>query len=755
MESIASMLADRVGDDHVGCRFEDSSITWGEIVAAGAARAHVVLALRRPGPLHVGVLLDNVPEFVYWLAGAALAGGAVVGVNPTRRGEHLARDVAHTDCQLLVTDRAHLELLDGLEVGLGPERILLVDDPTYGDVVGQHAGRSAPEVAIDAGAPYLLLFTSGSTGDPKAVICSQARLARIGRRTPKLYGITRATTTYNAMPMFHGNALMANWAGVLAMGATFSMRRRFSASGFLDDVRRFDATFANYVGRALAYILATPERPDDADNPLELVFGTEASARDRARFAERFGCEVIEGYGASEGALAIGRPDGAPPHALGRPLNGEDVIVADPATGSECPPARFDDAGALLNGDEAIGELVGRNVVDRFEGYYNNPGAMAERVRGGWYWSGDLGYRDEQGWFYFAGRSSDRLRVDGENFSAAPIEAILGRLADVVMVAVYPVADPRTGDEVMAAIELAPGANFDEAAFGDVPYLAARPRDEVGAPLRPRRRAHAAHLDEQGAQAAASARGLDHRGRRLLATGSLARLRAALGEGPRCAARRCRRARPRARGGAFRLAGRVLAGQAVDGLPQQVGMADVACVLLDHVHHVAAKRRHPAVGQRPPGRLVQPTGRDGVGDRGPRAGDGVAPVPEELVGRVVRRGAPLPIRVGLPVDGVPRRPELVAGHPPREVLVLDDGEVLQQAAERHRRAADRRVEAGGVDAGALPGEDRPLALERAEQGGRLVAGDGRIGAVGVAHQRRGCSSGPGSATVSDRGRGWG
>jgi fatty-acyl-CoA synthase len=142
-----------------------------------------------------------------------------------------------------------------------------------------------------------------------------------------------------------------------------------------------------------------------------------------------------------------------------------DVIVADPATGAECPPARFDAGGRMLNGHDAIGELVNRAGARLFEGYYRNDEAQAERVRDGWYWSGDLAYRDEEGWFYFAGRGADWLRVDSENFAAAPVERILARWAPVVMAAVYPVPDVRTGDQVMAAFELAEGTAFDPEAF--------------------------------------------------------------------------------------------------------------------------------------------------------------------------------------------------------------------------------------------------------------------------------------------------
>jgi len=134
-------------------------------------------------------------------------------------------------------------------------------------------------------------------------------------------------------------------------------------------------------------------------------------------------------------------------------------------SGHECPRAKFDANGALLNADTAIGELVRRDSKVVFEGYYDNAAATAERSRNGWYWSGDLGYRDDDGIFYFAGRTADWIRVDGENFAAAPIERIIGRNPGVAAVAVYAVPDPITGDQVMAALELRAGAAFEAEGF--------------------------------------------------------------------------------------------------------------------------------------------------------------------------------------------------------------------------------------------------------------------------------------------------
>lgn len=466
--SVAALLRARAGDAHPGLVFEGQTWTWDEVVRESAVRASALASMRRRGrPFHVGVLLENVPEHLFWIGGASLAGAAVVGINPTRRGEELAHDVRHTDCQLVVTDLGQVGLLDGLDIGVAPERILTVDDAPYRSVLADHEGAPLPPDDPDPESIGFLLFTSGSTSAPKAVVCTTGRMALTAERAAVAYGVGRDDVCYCPMPLFHGNALMACWAPALSQGATVVLRRRFSAGGFLDDVRRHGVTYFTYVGRTIAYVLAQPPTDHDRDHRLRLGFGTEASAQDRSRFLERFACPLVEGYGSSESVVVIMRTPDTPPHALGRPRpdDGSDVAVIDPATGRECPPAVWDEHGRLVNGHDAIGELVNRSGGGRFEGYYRNDEATAERLRHGWYWTGDLAYRDEDGFFYFAGRSTDWLRVDGENFAAAPVEHVLHRFPGVVMVVVYGVPDPRTGDLVMAAIEMGAGVSFDPAAF--------------------------------------------------------------------------------------------------------------------------------------------------------------------------------------------------------------------------------------------------------------------------------------------------
>jgi fatty-acyl-CoA synthase len=473
-ETIAELLLARAEDPRPALRTDDATWSWAEVVAESAARA----PLLADAGGHVGVLLENIPEFVFLLGGAALAGSVIVGINPTRRGEELARDIRHTDCRLVLTDRAQAPLLDGLD--LGGAEVVTVDDPAWAERVDAHRGTAVPAPASDPDALYLLIFTSGSTGAPKAVQMSQGRAARTAAASA--LGFTSDDVLYCAMPLFHGNALLANLFPAVFAGATVVLRSRFSASAFLPDVRHHGCTYFNYVGRALSYILAVPETPDDADNQLRWCLGSEASPRDRKEFRRRFGCLVVEGYSSSEGAVVIQPFAGMPSGALGRPAEGVDVAVIDPETGVECPRARFGDDHILLNPTEAIGEIVGRDGLSSFEGYYANPEATAERGRDGWYWTGDLGYRDEGGTFFFAGRTADWLRVDGENFAAGPVEQVLARLPGVAAAVVYAVPDPRTGDQVMATIEAEAGSDFDPDAFARA--LAAQP--DLGTKWSPR-----------------------------------------------------------------------------------------------------------------------------------------------------------------------------------------------------------------------------------------------------------------------------
>ncbi|MBI3784178.1 MAG: AMP-binding protein [Deltaproteobacteria bacterium] len=489
---IRANAADPLRSSRVFLRYNEWQCTFAEYYAECSRWARLFLQTRDQGnggsrdggPFHVCILLDNIPDYFFALGGAALAGAVVSGINNTKRGSHLARDIAYTDCRILVIEEKYLALLAPVldETGVAPQRIVVTrrwDEPgqraaaelsnlracdveqalrTLGDT-------SDPQIPVHDQDVFLLIFTSGTVTAPKAVMCSHGRLVETGKNVGlNTYQLTDCDAGYIAMPLFHANALMCGWLPALYYGVSLGMIRKFSTTRWLSDIRRYGATFFNYTGKPLAYILSTPRQPDDHINPLRICYGNEGSNKVVAEFEGRFGCKVIDVFGSSEGGVGVTRQPGDPPNSIGFPAFGIKVVDEH---GEERLPARFDAAGRLLNAEEAVGEIVNTLGLGWFEGYYKNDDAMRQRTRHGWYWTGDLGYKDEKGFLYFAGRDIEWLRVDGENFVARPVEEILHRHPDIVLAAVYGVPDADGGDRVMAALVLREAATFDPPGFAD------------------------------------------------------------------------------------------------------------------------------------------------------------------------------------------------------------------------------------------------------------------------------------------------
>lgn len=466
-ETMQQLLRSRIDDDSVAVRHGERTWTWREHLAEASAEASVVLARLAAGrPSHVAALLGNSPAMLRSMAAAALGGYVLCGINTTRRGAGLVADITRSDCQLVLVDDDHLSLLDGLD--LPGVVVLNVNGAEYRDAVTG----AAPLLAREVGGadPVMMIFTSGTSGDPKAVRFAHAMAVMCGASLVERFALTGTDVCYLAMPLFHSNGVAAGWSVAVSAGAAM-VPAKFSPARFLTDVRRYGVTYLNYVGKPLALVLATPEQPDDADNPLRAAFGNEATERDIADFARRFGCRVVDSFGSSEFAVVVMREDGTPPGSIGRGYPGVSVYHSE--TRTECAPAVFDQYGALVNVDEAVGELVNTYGAGGFTGYYNDSAATDERMRDGMYWSGDLAYRDADGWIYLAGRTADWMRVDGENLAAGPIERILQRIPEVNHVAVYAVPDAHVGDQVMAALVLNNAATLTPKQFGD--FLAGQP----------------------------------------------------------------------------------------------------------------------------------------------------------------------------------------------------------------------------------------------------------------------------------------
>jgi fatty-acyl-CoA synthase len=469
-DTIQQLLAERADDTTTAVKYGDQTWSWTDHLAGARTQASALITMADPErPLHVGVLLGNTPDMLSAMAAAGLGGYVLCGINNTRRGAGLVADIVRADCQILVTDAEHLPLLDGLS--LPGVRVLTTDSREW-----QDHKHSAPPLVPHREAQvtdtFMMIFTSGTSGDPKAVQVSHMMVQFSGQMLAEKYELGPDDTCYLSMPLFHSNAVLAGWSVALNAGAAMAPAS-FSASRFIDDIRRYGATYMNYVGKPLAYVLATPEQPGDSDNPLRVAFGNEATDRDITEFGRRFGCTVWDGFGSTEVAVIITREEGTPTGSIGKGFPGVAIYNAD--TIDECAVAEFDESGALLNADEAVGELVNLEGAGFFSGYYNDPGATEDRLRHGMFWSGDLAYRDADGWIYLAGRTADWMRVDGENMAAAPIERIMLRLPELNRVAIYAVPDDAVGDQVMAAIVLQDNAELSpaqlEAFLADQPDL--------------------------------------------------------------------------------------------------------------------------------------------------------------------------------------------------------------------------------------------------------------------------------------------
>ena len=451
LPTVTQLLGPLAEVDDRGVRSVDGpTVSWRRHIQDAADLAALLRARLDPDrPPHVGVLLGNTPLFSALLVAAGLQGVVPVGLNPTRRGAALARDIAHADCQLVLTDTdpdtyGEVAFGDGIP-------LLDVTGPGWADELDSFSGSPVRFAGSAADDLFMLIFTSGTSGDPKAVRCTHEKVAVPGVMLAQRFELSGDDVFYLSMPLFHSNAVMAGWAPAVAAGGSIVLRRKFSASAFIDDARRFNATYANYVGKPMSYILATPPRTDDADHSLRIMYGNEAAPRDIARFAKRFGVRVFDGFGSTEGGIGIARTPDTPEGSLG-PLP-EELGILDVETGDPCPPG-------------VIGELVNLRGPGQFRGYYKDPDAQAERMREGVYHSGDLAYRDDEGFVYFAGRLGDWMRVDGENLGTAPIERVLMRNPGVIEAAVYGIPDPNVGDRVMAALILAEhGEAFDPQAF--------------------------------------------------------------------------------------------------------------------------------------------------------------------------------------------------------------------------------------------------------------------------------------------------
>ena len=407
----------------------------------------------------VCIMLPNIPEFIYVWWGNAKLGGVTVPLNTALKGEGLAYIINHAEAATIAIDHRYLPALEEIRGAIPHLKRLIVLGPE-----GQRAAK-LPAGAIDFGelltAPATspmkevwsddidsIMYTSGTTGLPKGVIHRHSRCYG-GFVLPIMTGYTDQDIVYNTLPLFHIGGQNMVWMALVA-DTTVAMAERFSASRFWDEVRTYGATFTLFLGAMIPILHKQPQRPDDGDNPLRVALSAAAPKTIWNEFERRFNVKIVELYSQTEGGFMINTEAKAEGKvgAMGKPGATYDVRVVD-GNDNELPPGE-------------VGELIYRPTSGAaLMEYYKDPAATAEKTRGGWVRSGDLAYKDEDGYFFFVDRKSDFMRRRGENISSFEVEKIINSHPQVLESAAYAIPSELGEDEVMVAIVLQPGATLE------------------------------------------------------------------------------------------------------------------------------------------------------------------------------------------------------------------------------------------------------------------------------------------------------
>jgi fatty-acyl-CoA synthase len=431
----------------------------------------------------VSLVMPNSADYLALWLGLTRIGAAVALVNGNLIGESLARAIgmvapAHIiiDAGLAAGNAAALAQLPGhircYATG-GPCNAF----PNIDDEVARADGAAITIPAPSLGDCALYLYTSGTTGFPKAASISHRRLMEWSHWFSGMMGIDRADCIYNCLPMYHGIGGIVAIGAALVGGGSVAMRPRFSARAFWDDVARWNCTVFQYIGELCRYLVDGPVHPLETAHRIRLACGNGLRREIWERLQARFGIpRVLEFYATTEGALSLYNVEGKV-GAIGRipPFLGHRAPVAlirlDPDTEE---PLRGSDGRCVRCAVEQAGEALARIVEDgtggagRFDGYTDDAATSAKLLRDVfavgdcWYRTGDLMRRDKQGFYYFVDRVGDSYRWKGETVSASEVTAAITACPGILDAVVYGVRVPAfEGRAGMAAIVPAPG--FDPA----------------------------------------------------------------------------------------------------------------------------------------------------------------------------------------------------------------------------------------------------------------------------------------------------
>jgi len=382
----------------------------------------------KPGDRVLTLLPSSIDFVLAWLALGCI-GALEVAVNPELRGTFLSHIVNDSGATLALARPELVSLLDGYDVPV--VAVDRDDDPSAAD----------PDAALvdwpQPADPACVIYTSGTTGPAKGVVLTWAQLAANIGRIPRGW-LSRDDAVFAFNPVFHVTG-RSPFMSMSDVGGRIALREKFSGSTFLDDVRKHGCTSCTV---AAALMLATPERDDDADNPLRVVFpGQNAKLADK--FARRFDFTRLDAYGSTEAGFPIVRrvTAGAENDVMGWLRRGYSARVVDA------------DRNDVADGE--VGELLVRPPAPELmmRGYLGRPDLTADAWDGEFYRTGDAVIRGDDDCFTFVDRMKDTIRRMGENISSQQVEIAVAVDLQVGACAVLGVPDLHTGQQVLLAVQ--------------------------------------------------------------------------------------------------------------------------------------------------------------------------------------------------------------------------------------------------------------------------------------------------------------